>query len=416
MLSISTSLYVICDITNTFLVYLVLCKLLPQLKKRLFLLLFLLISIGTSFIDLKIDVLGTFISIGCFLLIPILIDPHNFKIETIASTAALLLTMYTQQISFYLIIRLFNTLYLSNSNYSVIFLAVILNYVLTFLLFKLGQVIFKHLNISNDPVVINITFSLMIILFSFYLLNTLITKFTNIQFTYSTFLMIFLSLVVFIVIALIYLLIHSHEQTVKAEYELELVSKRQLYTKRLEQNYQELRDFKHDYKNLLLSVSTTLDNSDSLKHLLEASNVETSDSSIGHLYHLSNNVIRNTVITKFIEAESKGILTTTEVADDFQFSQNLTATLEKILSLLLSESISTCQTIADSTINLAMISENDCSEIVLSSTSPDIQLQQLFKTNKSLIQVKNIVSKNSELLLQTKYQSHKFSAVLTIIN
>jgi len=130
------------------------------------------------------------------------------------------------------------------------------------------------------------------------------------------------------------------------------------YLKSVEQQYLELRKFKHDYRNLIVSLSDQSD-VDSVKDYLasvtDPTVLDTSldDVKIAQVQHLKSKTIRGIVIQKFLAAQQAGVQLNIEIPDD-QFQINAdTAAVARIIGHLLDQAIERSQAASDQTVTIA---------------------------------------------------------------
>ncbi|HIY91843.1 GHKL domain-containing protein [Companilactobacillus sp. HBUAS56275] len=220
----------------------------------------------------------------------------------------------------------------------------------------------------------------------------------------------------------------------KSNYENRHLKERNLYIKELERNNTELRRFKHDYKNLLSSLSVSLNSNnqdnDSIQRLLDYAdnNVDmTSNIESANLYHLNDDLIKGIIVTKLVAAKNKHIETNIEVDQDIFIPKTLSVEITRILGILFDNAIEASILVNHPQINFALVSFDNYLEFIIKNNvapSEKINLDQIYKTGYTskknhnglgLSTVNKIIHSNSNLLLQTKVEDGYFSTILTIL-
>lgn len=155
------------------------------------------------------------------------------------------------------------------------------------------------------------------------------------------------------------------------------------YTSELEVMYDDMRRFKHDYKNVLYSLKSALDtdNLDYAKRELArltnstASIINTPTKALGNLQNITNPGIKSVVYGKVNQAISDKLNVTLEVAQPI----DLTATLNqvdalRVLSILLDNAIHAAKESKDKKIDLALYENEHAQFIVIGNSTKQEQL------------------------------------------
>lgn len=161
------------------------------------------------------------------------------------------------------------------------------------------------------------------------------------------------------------------------------------YLKNVEQQYIELRKFKHDYKNLVVSLNAQNDMSEVKAYLANAIDNEVLDTSlndvkIAQVQHLKNKTIRGLVVQKFFYAKRCNVELDIEISDDtFQIKKNTTV-IVRIIGNLLDNAIEQATKIADKKVTMAFNNINGTMEIsVNNAVDPEFDPHKIFKTGYS---------------------------------
>jgi len=161
------------------------------------------------------------------------------------------------------------------------------------------------------------------------------------------------------------------------------------YLKNVEQQYIELRKFKHDYKNLVVSLNAQNDMSEVKAYLANAIDNEVLDTSlndvkIAQVQHLKNKAIRGLVVQKFFYAKKCNVELDIEISGDtFQIKKNTTV-IVRIIGNLLDNAIEQATKIADKKVTMAFNNINGTMEIsVNNAVDPEFDPHKIFKTGYS---------------------------------
>ncbi len=161
------------------------------------------------------------------------------------------------------------------------------------------------------------------------------------------------------------------------------------YLKSVEQQYLELRKFKHDYKNLIVSLNTQTDMGKVKDYLIKANHnnvLETSlnDAKIAQVEQLKDTAIRGLVVQKFFYAKKCGVELNVETLNEaFQISEAVTIVV-RVIGNLLDNAIEQAQKMADKSVIIAFNKIDDMLEIsVRNAIDSTFNQQQIFKTGYS---------------------------------
>ncbi|WP_162253423.1 sensor histidine kinase [Companilactobacillus mindensis] len=277
-----------------------------------------------------------------------------------------------------------------------------------------------------------------IILISFIILTatyfglSIVSKYLHIQQIYIVIILVSTMVtLIFIGIGMTVFIV-GHLSKVKADYELQQISERNAYINGLEEKNNELRRFKHDYKNFLLSLSASIENnqddSEIVQRLLNYADVNLKNDtkpSDANLYKINDKLIRGIIITKVMIARDKGIQTNVEIAENVEIAQKFSIDITRILGILFDNAIEASLKNPKPELDFALISYDESVEFVFKNNvdpTATIEMSKLYdlgystKSNHNglgLATVKKIVNSNKNFLLQTKFKNSKFSTVLT---
>ncbi|MBL3531503.1 GHKL domain-containing protein [Companilactobacillus zhachilii] len=307
--------------------------------------------------------------------------------------------------------------------------------------FSLGLLsIFKSFNKKHqlesflkDTLIKKIILIALIILNLFYLSLDNLSKYFNPDHPKYAELNLFIITVTIIFITIsVTMLVYSHFGNIETKLKLQQMNERDAYINELEKSNNELRRFKHDYKNLLLSLSVSADDNKSLKssvdELLNYKRMHlTSESSKANLYSIKDKLIKGILISKLIYASNNNIKVDFEIDTKVNIPSNYSVDITRILGILLDNAIDASHEAEIPELNFALISFDGYTEFVIKNSfksSNAIVLNKIYtagystKKNHSglgLATVNEIVNSNNNLLLQTKIKDGYYSTILTVL-
>ncbi|WP_412989263.1 sensor histidine kinase [Pediococcus siamensis] len=204
------------------------------------------------------------------------------------------------------------------------------------------------------------------------------------------------------------------------------------YLASIEQQYTELRQFKHDYQNIMLSMTELVKHDDrtelqeylnelkNKKHLNES----LSKVSISELDHLKNETLRGLIIQKFFEARKQGVELVLEIEQENLLIEKQLVDIVRIVGVLLDNAIEQAEKMPDHKVGCALIKTNDTVEIsVENSVTLPFNLQKIFERGYSskgsnrglgLANVKELINQNVNFYLDTQLIQQKLRITLII--
>ncbi|MDV7718595.1 GHKL domain-containing protein [Pediococcus ethanolidurans] len=204
------------------------------------------------------------------------------------------------------------------------------------------------------------------------------------------------------------------------------------YLASIEQQYTELRQFKHDYQNIMLSMTELVKHDDrtelqeylnelkNKKHLNES----LSKVSISELDHLKNETLRGLIIQKFFEARKQGVELDLEIEQDDLLIEKQLVDIVRIVGVLLDNAIEQAEKMPGHKVSCALIKTDDTVEIsVENAVTLPFNLQKIFERGYSskglnrglgLANVKELVNQNVNFYLDTQLIQQKLRITLII--
>ncbi|BDR57100.1 sensor histidine kinase [Xylocopilactobacillus apis] len=216
--------------------------------------------------------------------------------------------------------------------------------------------------------------------------------------------------------------------------EIKFAQNKQLkdYLDNIEQQYQELRHFKHDYKNMLLALEGFVKEGDhkQFKEYYEQlvreqpSQSELEDQSISNINYLKNEPIRGLIIEKFFYARKLGINLELEITESIEIKNHDILSIVRVIGILLDNAIEQATKEENKLVICALIKSNDQIVITVDNFVNDLedlsQISQSGYTTKSghsgfgLNNVDKIVKQNENLFFETEVVKQHFQATLMI--
>ncbi|WP_114602989.1 GHKL domain-containing protein [Staphylococcus sp. EZ-P03] len=207
------------------------------------------------------------------------------------------------------------------------------------------------------------------------------------------------------------------------------------YTLRIEKINNDMRKFRHDYVNILLSMSEYIRDDDmpGLKEYFDKNivplkdNIQTNSFKINGLERLQIRELKGLLTTKIIQAQENNIRVSVEVPDEItKISLNM-IDLSRIMGIILDNAIEASTEIKDPLIQIGfMKNEEAVTIIVMNKCAKDIpKVHELFKENFStkgsnrglgLSTLREIADNADNILLDTVIENHYFIQKLEIMN
>jgi Signal transduction histidine kinase regulating citrate/malate metabolism len=428
--------WIILDLANTLLIFILTFMIFPKSFTKLN----VIISIIFASLSTKADLymVGTSTILIILLYFFIVRKTDTKIIEKLLSFILILFTCtFTQSIGAYVQRNVFHFPYVMEGGVAVVsaIVVIVTNYALSLLIYYIVTKLIDRFNLKyilKDTVVEWIILISFIILTASYFGLSIVSKYLHIQQIYIAIILVSTMVtLIFIGIGMTVFIV-GHLSKVKADYELQQISERNAYINGLEEKNNELRRFKHDYKNFLLSLSASIENnqddSEIVQRLLNYADVNLQNDtkpSDANLYKINDKLIRGIIITKVMIARDKGIQTNVEIAENVEIPQKSSIDITRILGILFDNAIEASLKNPKPELDFALISYDESVEFVFKNNvdpTATIEMSKLYdlgystKSNHNglgLATVKKIVNSNKNFLLQTKFKNSKFSTVLT---
>ncbi len=219
----------------------------------------------------------------------------------------------------------------------------------------------------------------------------------------------------------------SYLEQIKTQAKQKALQDLQDYTHNLEAMYNSLRSFKHDYVNILLSLSGYIENCDmdELRDFFEdkifptKNLIDQGDYKLNQLGNISVLEIKSLLCAKMIYAHESGIDVTIDIPDRVDSFPIDTVDLARILGIFLDNAIEAASAMEQPQIGLNIIQNKDGVSIIISNCFRDngvvlYKLKQKGFSTKSghqgigLSNVQKIISSYDNVLLETTMQCGYF--------
>ncbi|MGT2742694.1 sensor histidine kinase [Streptococcus plurextorum] len=240
-------------------------------------------------------------------------------------------------------------------------------------------------------------------------------------------------LLIYFVLFTIGLLYLNYIEKDKKDRELQDLKDRQVadlsqYSNHVESLYREIRSFRHDYTNILVSLSEAIENEDiSLIRSIYNSVIADSDKKfykgkydIARLSNLQNPAMKSLLSAKMIEAQQKGIDISVEIDDVIDTPDMELIDFITMISILMDNAIEAAERCQDASIIFAYFQDQQRKILLIENTTLEekVNIDVIYQYGYSskgdnrgigLANVKNIVNKYPKISLSTNSHQYRFS-------
>lgn len=235
------------------------------------------------------------------------------------------------------------------------------------------------------------------------------------------------------------LLYLNYRNKEKQEKEIQELKDKQLtdlgrYSRHVESLYKEIRSFRHDYTNILISLNEAIKEEDIVAiRTIYSEVIADSDRKfydgkydIARLSNIQNPAVKSLLSSKMLEAQKKGITISVEV--DVEIEQPALELIEfiTILSILLDNAIDAAEQCVNGNIVFAYFQEDDRKIIVVENTTLEdkVSTSHIFEYGHStkgdnrgigLANVKAILDNYPKFSISTNSSNHRFVQELVFL-
>ena len=310
--------------------------------------------------------------------------------------------------------------------------------ILSFVIPIVLQYNFEILNKQQNPrenrkIIIFLNISMLI----YYLL---VQIFSYLEVMYRIDALLYRELVVVIYIIIFLISLNILDRNLRERIQQQLSEQRELqlrnmsdYSQHIEELYNELRSFRHDYINILKSLKLGIDTHDLpaieqiynqvLKDSGQALNQSKYD--LGRLSNIHNDALKSVLSAKFLEAQSKGIEIGLEVPQEIKPQGMELLDFITIVSILADNAIEAAVETSHPVVSFAFLEQEGRQIFIVENTIKEFSIHSdnIFKKGFStkgenrglgLSNVQNIISHYPNVSLRTTSHDHSFRQELEI--
>lgn len=325
------------------------------------------------------------------------------------------------------------------------------NILLTLLLIPFYYYFFKGLGVNAEELevdtrdeVLNNTFLGMNILFITYLFlirGNFILEFAMekglVHLNWDPYFIRINILLIYFVLFTVSLLFLNYRLKEKKEEEIQHLKDRQLtnlsqYSRHVESLYRDIRSFRHDYTNILVSLNEAIKAEDisQIKSVYQAviadsdKQLYNSKYDIAELSNIQNDAMKSLLSAKLLEAQNKGLASSVEVASQIDTPDMELIDFITMLSILLDNAIEAAAEARDGRFVFAYFVKEDRKIMVIENSIQEesVEISSIYDYGISskgvgrgigLANVKTIVNKYPNVSLSANSYNHQFIQELT---
>lgn len=224
-----------------------------------------------------------------------------------------------------------------------------------------------------------------------FMLFTMASFFDTLEITHREFFLMVSSLVLYFLFTFSMLLIvlHTTKKSYEAQKKVEYLENLNEYTKNLEMVYNNLRSFRHDYINIMASLSAYIDEKkyDELEtffyeHILPMQkNLTQKNGALNNLFHIHILELKSILYTKLLLAVNQDIEVNIDIPDEIDSIHMDPVDLTRMLGIYLDNAIEACLETEHPVINLHLGKMNQDIVFIISNTFIDkgLSVAQMYK-------------------------------------
>ncbi|HEM4252416.1 TPA: GHKL domain-containing protein [Streptococcus suis] len=246
-------------------------------------------------------------------------------------------------------------------------------------------------------------------------------------------------LLIYFTIFIISMLYLNYQKKEKQDKEIQELKDKQLadlgrYSRHVESLYKEIRSFRHDYTNILISLNEAIKEEDIVairtiyQGVIADSDRKFYDGKydIARLSNIQNPAVKSLLSSKMLEAQKKGIAISVEVDAEIEPPDLELIEFITILSILLDNAIDAAEQCANGNIVFAYFQEDDRKIVVVENTTVEdkVSTNHIFEYGHStkgdnrgigLANVKVILDNYPKFSISTKSSNHRFVQELVFL-
>ncbi|MGU7935885.1 sensor histidine kinase [Streptococcus suis] len=246
-------------------------------------------------------------------------------------------------------------------------------------------------------------------------------------------------LLIYFILFTVSMLYLNYQKKEKQALEIQELKDKQLtdlgrYSRHVESLYKEIRSFRHDYTNILISLNEAIKEEDIVAiRTIYSEVIADSDRKfydgkydIARLSNIQNPAVKSLLSSKMLEAQKKGIAISVEVDAEIEPPDLELIEFITILSILLDNAIDAAKQCANGNIVFAYFQEDDRKIVVVENTTVEdkVATNHIFKYGHStkgdnrgigLANVKAILDNYPKFSISTNSNNHRFVQELVFI-
>ncbi|HFU3858370.1 TPA: sensor histidine kinase [Streptococcus suis] len=246
-------------------------------------------------------------------------------------------------------------------------------------------------------------------------------------------------LLIYFVLFIVSMLYLNYQKKEKQEKEIQELKDKQLadlgrYSRHVESLYKEIRSFRHDYTNILVSLNEAIKEGDIVAiRTIYSEVIADSDRKfydgkydIARLSNIQNPAVKSLLSSKMLEAQKKGIAISVEVDAEIEPPALELIEFITILSILLDNAIDAAEQCVNGNIVFAYFQEDDQKIVVVENTTVEdkVSTNHIFEYGHStkgdnrgigLANVKAILDNYPKFSISTNSSNHRFVQELVFL-
>ncbi|MCL4934120.1 sensor histidine kinase [Streptococcus suis] len=246
-------------------------------------------------------------------------------------------------------------------------------------------------------------------------------------------------LLIYFILFTVSMLYLNYQKKEKQDKEIQELKDKQLadlgrYSRHVESLYKEIRSFRHDYTNILISLNEAIKEEDIVairtiyQGVIADSDRKFYDGKydIARLSNIQNPAVKSLLSSKMLEAQKKGIAISVEVDAEIEPPDLELIEFITILSILLDNAIDAAEQCANGNIVFAYFQEDDRKIVVVENTTVEdkVSASHIFEYGHStkgdnrgigLANVKTILDSYPKFSISTNSSNHRFVQELVFL-
>lgn len=241
------------------------------------------------------------------------------------------------------------------------------------------------------------------------------------------------SIYLIILIILIYVLGGKLKSEIVYKQKLKEAENLKEYTNSLEEMYEDLRRFRHDYINIISSIVGYVDDEDIIglkNHIYKniiplEQNINKNNTKIHLLKNIKLSELKGLVSSKLIRAQELNINVTVDIIEEIESINIDAVTLCRIIGILIDNGIEECENIENSYITFGIIKNPSSIDFIVANSCRE-NIEPIYILNSKgfstkgnnrglgLAIVEELIKYNSNLILDTIVENRTFTQILTV--